>query len=204
MKYLYKIDYVDGTLNSTNLIYAPSVTDNILCMDFADVDYHKSLLSTKIRDYFFEREVSNLEKFKEYVWCPNVLDIQGKKIFLEFGKETLNNIVLDKTRNIDNECSDWQDQIRSTIHDIKKQQYYKVTLYPHCFFILNGTVKTIDFYGCVAFEDRMMPLDIIREMIGKDSVDRFTEATVSDKIDFKIFYDRLLTHHLFKYWPKLF
>ena len=52
MKYLYKIDYVDGTLNSTNLIYAPSVMDNMLCMDFADVDYHKNLLSTKIRDYF--------------------------------------------------------------------------------------------------------------------------------------------------------
>lgn len=204
MKYLYKIDYVDGTLNSTNLIYAPSVMDNMLCMDFADVNYHKNLLSTKIRDYFFERELENLKKFKDYTWCPNLLDIQGKKIFLEFGAETLNNIVLDKTRNIDNECPDWQNQIQSTLDDIKKQQYYKVTLYPHCFFILNGIIKTIDFYGCVAFEDRMMPLDIIREMIGKDSVDRFAEATVSDKIDFEIFYNKLLTHHLFKYWPKLF
>ena len=204
MKYLYKIDYVDGTLNSTNLIYAPSVTDNVLCMDFADVNYHKSLLSTKIRDYFFERELANLKKFKDHMWCPNLLGIQGKKIFLEFGVETLNNIVLDKTRNIDNECPDWQNQIQSTLDDIKKQQYYKVTLYPHCFFILNGIIKTIDFYGCVAFEDRMMPLDIIREMIGKDSVDRFAEATVSDKIDFEIFYNKLLTRHLFKYWPKLF
>jgi hypothetical protein len=204
MKYLYKIDYVDGTLNSTNLIYAPSVTDNVLCMDFADIGYHRNLLSTTIRDYFFERELANLKKFKDYDWCPNLLDIQEKKIFLEFGEETLNNIVLDNTRDIDNECPDWQNQIRSTIDDIKKQQYYKVTLYPHCFFILNGTIKTRDFYGCVAFEDRIMPLDIIREMIGKDSVDRFAEATVGNNIDFEIFYNRLLTHHLFKYWPKLF
>jgi hypothetical protein len=204
MKYLYKIDYVDGTLNSTNLIYAPSMKDNVLCMDFADDGYHKNPLSTKIRDYFFEREIFNLEKFKDYVWCPKVLDIQGKKIFVEFGKETLNNIVLDKTRDIDHECVNWQEQIRSIVDDIKQQQYYKVTLYPHCFFILNGTIKTIDFYGCVTFEDRMMPLDIIREMIGKDSVDRFTEATVGNTIDFEIFYNRLLTHHLFKYWPKLF
>jgi len=204
MKYLYKIDYVDGTLNSTNLIYAPLVKDNVLCMDFADNGYHKNLLSTKIRDYFFEREISNLEKFKDYVWCPKVLDIKGKKIFVEFGEETLNNIVLDNTRDIDHECVNWQEQIRSIVDDINKQQYYKVTLYPHCFFILNGTVKTIDFYGCVAFKDRMMPLDIIREMIGKDSVDRFNEAIVGNTIDFEIFYNRLLTHHLFKYWPKLF
>lgn len=206
--YLYKIDYKDHSICSTNLLYAPLINKekNILCMDFADVIYHKTPLSTRIREYFFDREVSNLKTFQEYKWCPRLLDIQGKKIFVELGtSETLNHIVMDKSRNLDQECIDWKDQIRAIISDIKQAEYYKVTLYPHCFAIDKfDNIQTIDFYGCVSFADRMMPLDFIREMIGKDSLDRFAEATIDDKIDFEIFYNRLLTYHLFKYWPELF
>jgi hypothetical protein len=206
-EYLYKIDYRDYSICATNLLYAPSINkeQNILRMDFADNAYYRNPLSEQIRDYFFEREVANLETFKNYSWCPTVIDIKGKQIFLDLGtNETLNHIVMDSTRNLNNECVNWKTQIRNIISDVNQAEYYKVTLYPHCFAIDKHTIKTIDFYGCVAFKDRMMPLEFISEMIGKDSVNRFAEATIGDKIDFEIFYNRLLEHHLFSYWPELF
>jgi hypothetical protein len=207
-EYLYKIDYKDSSVCSTNLLYAPLLNKEktVLCMDFADIVYHKTPLSTRIREYFFDREVSGLKAFSNYEWCPRLLDIQGKKIFIDLGtEETLNRIVMDKSRSLDRECIDWKDQIRTIISDVRQAEYYKVTLYPHCFAINKfNSIQTIDFYGCVSVADRMMPLEFIREMIGKDSVDRFAEATVDNNIDFEIFYNRLLTHHLFKYWPELF
>jgi len=206
-EYLYKIDYKDYSFCSTNLLYAPSINKekNILRMDFADNIYHRNTLSEQIRNYFFEQEVAGLETFRKYSWCPNLLDVQGKQIFLDLGAhETLNHIVMDESRNLDKECIDWKSQIRTVLADIEKAEYYKVTLYPHCFAISNNIIKTIDFYGCVGFKNKMIPLEFIKEMIGKDSIDRFAEATVGNKIDFEIFYNKLFTHHLVKYWPELF
>jgi len=206
-EYLYKIDYVDGTLNSTNLLYAPLINkeNNVLCMDFADTVYHKRPLGTSIREYFFDREVHNLEIFKKYKWCPNILDIQEKRIYIDLGaRETLNQIVMDKTRDLNSECYDWKKQIRTILDDINNEDHFKVTLYPHCFVTAKGLIKTTDFYGCIASKDRIMPIELVSELIGSESVHRFTEATIDGKIDFKIFYDRLITHHLFNYWPELF
>jgi hypothetical protein len=203
-EYLYKIDYKDQTLTSTNLLYAPKVNSDgrfVLRMDWEDLTYHKKQLKKELKDFFFKREIKYLFKFTKYEWCPAIMNISGPEIFLEFQKETLNNIVMDPTRNLDEECPTWKEQINKIVYDTEREGVYKMTLYPHCFFIHDGVVKTFDFYGCASFEEKLFPIDKIKDIIGQDSVDRFSEATTGDTIDFELFYKRLISHHLNSYWP---
>lgn len=201
--YLYKIDYKDRTLCTTNLLYAPKINAerSMLCMDWSDTGYHKKQIESELKQFFFKRELNHLSKFTKYDWCPVVYNISDLEIFLEYQTETLNNIVMDTSRNLDKECPTWKEQINNIVKDITNEGFYKMTLYPHCFFIQDGVVKTFDFYGCVSFDEQMFPIDKIKGIIGKDSVERFKEATVGNNIDFKMFFDRLKTYHLNSYWP---
>jgi hypothetical protein len=170
-------------------------------MDWSDTGYHKKQIESELKQFFFKRELNHLSKFTKYDWCPVVYNISDLEIFLEYQTETLNNIVMDTSRNLDKECPTWKEQINNIVKDITNEGFYKMTLYPHCFFIQDGVVKTFDFYGCVSFDEQMFPIDKIKGIIGKDSVERFKEATVGNNIDFKMFFDRLKTYHLNSYWP---
>lgn len=206
--YLYKIDYSDKTIVTTNMLYTPMVNKDrtIMCMIWDEKHPYQSKnkrLTADLVNFFFEREVIHLQRMQKFAWCPRILelDLDNRQIFIEWNTETINQVVLDPARSLDVECPTWKEQIFNIIKDILDDGYYKVALYPHCFFIdKTGMIKTFDFYSCVGVEERYIPVATLAGMIGDQSTGRFNRSTVGSNVDFKLFFEITMTEFLNKTW----
>lgn len=206
--YCYKIK--NGQKETTNLLYTPTKNDigDTLCMSWDPNNPYQAgndNLDQDLINFFFEREVRYLNTFKDRSWCPTIkeVDLENKKIFLEWNYESLNAVINDPNRNLTLECPDWKNQIFNILEDIDRSGYYKLALYPHCFFLSKeGVIKTIDFYSVIEKSYPFVERKIIEGMIGKDSTGRFDQATDSGVVNFKTFFEITMLHHLGKTWIK--
>lgn len=206
--YCYKIK--DNRLEPTNLLYSPTKNKNgdTLCMTWDSNDLYQSAnknLDHNLINFFFDREVRYLKIFKDRPWCPVIkqIDYENKKIFLEWNNESLNAIINDNNRDLDTECPTWEHQIFNMLSDINNSGYYKLALYPHCFFInKDGIIKTIDFYSMIEKSYPYVQRKIIEGMIGRDSMDRFNQATDNGMINFRKMFKTTMLYHLEKTWIK--
>jgi hypothetical protein len=204
-RYLYKKDYENGYDVTTNMLYTPLINPEgtIMCMLWDSKHLYQkdnTKLSDELINFCFNRELHHLTIMQKYHWAPKILTVNENRIYIEFNKETLNHIVLDPTRNLNIECPNWKDQIFNIIKDSLNEGYYKVALYPHCFFLKDSTVKTIDFYSCVGIKERYIEKSVISGLIGNNSVDRFKLSEDNGRIDFKKFFEITMTEFLSKTW----
>jgi hypothetical protein len=205
-KYFYKI--YETWEQPTNLLYTPLISPDgsMLCMKWDETEpYQKdnTRLTKELVDFFFERELKYLTTFQDRAWAPKLIDVDlpNRKIVIEFNNETLNHVIF-TGRDLDKICPDWKDQIFNILQDIVTSGYYKMALYPHCFFIdKNNQIKTIDFYGCLPQTERYLERSKIAGMIGNQSGNRFDEATTDGMIDFDFFFKQTISQHLAKAWP---
>lgn len=205
-KPFYKINPEDNNLIETNLIYTPLVSPsgNTFCMSFD----HSSKYQNKdlahwlperphytedMVKFFFDREVEYLTVFKDKAWAPKniTIDAEEQKIFFSWTGETCNQIVYGG-KSLNEALPDWKEQMATILKDIVRAGYYKTSLYPHCYFIDNGVLRTFDFYGCVHASDPYVKLDHIRGMIGETSGPRFVEATEGDKLNIEILFKQAM------------
>lgn len=205
-KYFYKI--VDGQPNTTNLLYTPMVneTGDVMCMLWDENSSYQenTRLTTDLVNFFFEREVKYLTAFQGKPWAPKLIDIDlnARKIFIEWNKETLNTIMFTPGRDLDKECPNWKEQIFEILKDVLDSGYYKMALYPHCFFIdTTGNVKTFDMYSTIERDNPFIERRLIEGMIGEQSQGRFNDSTSDGVINFETFFKITLTDHLSKTWP---
>ena len=160
------------------------------------------MFTEELLDFWFNKEVANLTKFSNKDYCPEIyyIDKQERKIFIEWTKEHCNEAVFDDNRNIDDECLDWKNQIKYIIKDIVNEGCYKCSLYPHCFYIKDGKVKTFDWYATFDSNDHHLNYDkYIKGMAGKNSAFRFQEAMEDDAVNFKTFFMQGIKKHI--KWP---
>ena len=81
--------------------------------------------------------------------------------------------------------------------------YYKMTLYPHCFYIdQNMQLKSFDFYACIEKAHPYIERFKIEGMIGTESINFFNDATINGVIDFNIFFKSTLISRLSNTWPE--
>ena len=205
-KYFYKI--ADGRLNTTNLLYTPLInnTQDIMCMWWDETSqYQKNThLTTDLVNFFFEREIKYLTAFQNKPWAPKMIDVdlKARKIFIEWNKETLNTIIFTPGRDLNKECPNWKEQIFEMLKDILDSGYYKMALYPHCFFIdASGRIKTFDMYSTIERDNPFIERNRIEGMIGEQSQGRFNDSTSEGIINFQTFFKITLTDHLSKTWP---
>lgn len=204
----YKIDPKENRLVRSNMLYTPLMNPerNVFCMYWdheneyqtkhgSREDFNKELI-----DFFFDREITHLEIFKNKSWAPTLLDIDinKKQIFFKWPGETCNNIIY-SGRSLKDYCINWQDQLESIITDIFNEGYFKLSLYPHCHFIENGVLKTFDFYGCVDRSYPFIEMDKIKGMVGPNSQQRFDEALSNNVVNLDILFRRALEKYIV--WP---
>ena len=192
---------------TSNMLYTPLVNPegNVMCMDWSlSSDYHKlnTTRTQELLDYFFAREVKYFNVFKDYSWAPKLLDISDDKIFIEWNQGTCNTILFEDNQDLTVVCNNWKDQLYNILKDIKDAGYYKMALYPHCFFLdKNNKLKTFDFYGCVEISYPYVERSKIEGIIGPDSGGRFHSATQGELINFEVFFKNTLQTHLGTIWP---
>jgi hypothetical protein len=209
----YKINPDNGRLIESNLIYTPLVSPDgkTFCMNFDHTHpYQNEEVKNYLQDrpfytkemvkFYFDREVRYREIFRNSTWAPKVLSIDYDRqlIFFRWSGKTCNNIIYDGL-GLDVECSDWRQQLSSIIKDIVTSGYYKITLYPHCFFVEDGILKVMDFYGCIEQSNPFINIEMVKGLIGKNSVNRFEEALHGTDLDIGFMFKRALT--TFVKWP---
>lgn len=204
-EYCYKM--YDGRIKTTNALYTPTTNSEgtVLCMHWDSNSTYQlnDRLTPQLVDFFFHREIKYLTIFQEKPYVPKILhiDYDNKKIFTEWNKNTLNTIMFVKKENLDDVCPNWKEQIYLILEDIIKSGYYKTALYPHCFYLDNGTIKTFDFYGCVEKNNPYVKLSDIEGMIGDDSVGRFASATADGFLNVETFFKNSIKTHMGSTWP---
>ena len=72
-KCYYKIDPVHKSLGASNMLYTPLInpTGDIMCMHYdisSPYQSHNIRLTEELMDFFFEREVTHINIFKDYKW----------------------------------------------------------------------------------------------------------------------------------------
>ena len=207
-KCYYKMS-MTGELTESNLLYTPTVNPkgNVMCMHYGNDDVYRKnvpILSEELIDWFFEREVKFLKELSYLDSTPEIyeIDYTNRKIFIEWNTETLSQIVNDSSRSLDNELPNWREQIENMLVNFKIHECYKMSLYPHCFYISKGgTLKTIDYYSVVPYSERFIERKIIEGIIGTEGAYRFDHSPDSGQIDFKKFFEITLNQHLTLYWP---
>lgn len=207
-KYYYKKDKVGGKVES-NLLYTPTVNsqDTVMCMHYCiDRDYRNNTpatLTSDLVEWFFEREAKFLTDLQHLKCTPEVYDIdyKNKKIFIEWNKETLSQIINDPNRSIDSELPNWKEQLQEVYKEIDNSKHYKLALYPHCFFVdKNEQMKTIDYYSVVPYDQQYIERKVIEGIIGVDSGSRFDNSTNNGLLDFKKFHEITVNKHIDTYW----
>jgi hypothetical protein len=201
----YKLN-PDGNPWPSNMLYTPTVNpeQTIMCAHYCiDPAYRPRETLTvpeDLIDWFFQRDVKFLNQLSHLKTTPILYDVDytNRKIFTEWNKETLSQILFTPGRSLDDELPDWKEQMKDFFISTKVNNFWKVSLYPNCFFISKDRVlKTIDNYGIVPYEERFMERKIIQGIIGKDGAYRFDQSTDNDGvIDFKKFFEITVTKHL--------
>jgi hypothetical protein len=175
------------------------------CIDLEYRTDDNTQANEELIQWFFEREVKFLNQLSHLKTTPVVydIDLKNRKVFIEWNKETLSQVLFTPGRNIDNEIPNWQEQIRDFLITAKENKFWKMALYPHCFYISKDNIlKTIDHYSVVPYEERFIERKIIEGVIGKHGAYRFDDSTDKNGfIDFKKFFEITVTTHLSMTWP---
>jgi len=208
MKYVRK--YKDGYPQETNLLYVPTTNDegNIMHCDWHfDLLYfgNRNPIEEQELEFFFERECKYLTSVQGKPWAPELYNIDKKNrtIDIEWNRESLNHIITDDTRDINVELPDWKEQIYNILSDLDNMGYYKMAIYPHCFFIdKNKQLKAIDYYSIVEKSDPLIPRNMLSGIIGDNSAKRFNDSTKDGMIDFTIFLEITMKDFLKNSWIK--
>jgi hypothetical protein len=193
----YKLDEM-GNPCITQMSYEPLLNPerNVLCMNFDPTNTYQDFMNTvgfipEIVYELFDREVAYINKFQKYAWAPEVLEVVDNKIFIRWYDNTCNDII-----NTGGELpSDWKEQLHTILQDQLNESVYKITQYPHCFYVNNGRLHTIDLHACFSFDDCLVPYSKIKGMIHKTTEHRIAEALDNDLVDMReMFLNSLRTH----------
>lgn len=202
-KLYYKTHPTENKLTTTQMCYEPRVNldGSVFCMNFS---YPNEYQSNQLRmeytedfvNFMFKREVEHLEKFSNYKWAPEVLDVVDNKIFIKWYRGTCNDMIY-KTKNLP---STWKEDIESVIMEQYSNGILKSSLYPHShYYDDNGTLRTIDFYTCVEVDNPFLNYNDIKSLIGTDTT-RFDDCIKDGIVNIsKIFESGLL---YYSNWPE--
>ena len=150
-------------------------------------------------DWFWKNEIDNLLKYKDKPYTPKIIDIdyRTKRVFFEWQGETCNEIIY-SGRNLDNYCNKWKEQLHFIMTDLFKEGTYKLTMYPHCHFIKDGQMQTIDWYGCVPVNDPFIDAEYMDGIIHESAKFRLVEtgAIVNNKYNLEIMFQRSMQEHV--------
>jgi hypothetical protein len=186
--------------------YEPLVNSEgtVFCKNYDHTtEYHKGmgqrpLYTKEVVKWFFDNEVRNIERFSNKPYAPEVLDIDytNQKIFIKWYKVSCNEIVYGQPEW----PIEWLDMLKDIMVDQYKEGYYKLTMYSHCHYITDtGTMKAIDWYGCVPADKPLVPVSCMDAIIHDTAKFRLEETgpAADNFYNMETMFKRGLQEHVF-------
>ncbi len=157
MKYDYYWNNIPGVgLSRNNLIYTSLISEDkktFVQWYFNDVNYHKDqneVVDPALMKAKWNREICYLYQMSQY--CPDLvpkikeIDILEKKIYLEIDGLDFWNRAGCLTENYDSVLPDWQEQMLNIIQTYRDLGWYKFSMHPSSYFVVDGKLKSINYF----------------------------------------------------------
>lgn len=152
-----------------NLIYTSLASKDIFCQwYYNDEGYHgghNQVVDPTLMDEKFEREVKFLKLMsKEYPQHVPVFSVDEKerKVYLEIEGPDMWERAGCTGKDYSSVLPDWKDQMLEIIQAHKDLGIYKYSMHPSSYFIVNGKLKSINyFFTYSADEDDLTPMDVM-------------------------------------------
>ena len=157
MKYEYYWNDIPGVgLSRNNLIYTSFISEDkktFVQWYFNDVNYHKDqneVIDPALMKDKWNREICYLYQMSRYYpdLVPKIknIDILEKKIYLEIDGLDFWNRAGCLTENYDSVLPDWQEQMLNIIQAYKDLGWYKFSMHPSSYFVVDGKLKSINYF----------------------------------------------------------
>lgn len=190
MKYEYYYNNVPGEgLQRNNLIYTSLISKDkktFVQWFYNDGVYHggkNEVIDPNKMYEKWQREIKFLtEMSKNYPYLvPEILDIDynNMKIYLKINGVDFWNRAKCTTNNYNQVASDWQDQMLEIIRAHKNLNLYKYSMHPSSYFLINGQLKSINYFFCyhetegpISIEEHSSHIHSNRQKIMRDKVEK--------------------------------
>lgn len=156
MNYNYYWNDVPGIgLCRNNLVYTSLMSEDkkvFVQWFYNDGEYHKGqneVLDPKLMGEKFNREIYYLKIMKKNYpdLVPDYsLDLDDRKVFLQVDGKDFWNSAKCSVENYSNVISDWKQQMLDILEKHKNLGLFKFSLHPSSYFIINGKLKSINYF----------------------------------------------------------
>jgi hypothetical protein len=157
MNFTYYYNNVpDKGLCRNNLIYTSLISEDkktFVQWYFNDAIYHNSenqVVHPELMEEKWNREVKYLTMMQKYFpqHVPEIIDIDEneKKIYLSINGPDFWELANCTTKNYDHVLPDWQEQMLEILKAHKNLNLYKFSLHPSSYFIVDGKMKSINYF----------------------------------------------------------
>jgi hypothetical protein len=192
----------DGELCLAQQTYEPLISPDrtVFCANYDWQNKYQRLYETRdlyneeVCEWFFQNEVNHLLKFKHKQYAPNILDIdyKNKKIFFEWNGYTFNEM-LHRGEHVE-----WREPLKNIMLDLVHEGIYKLTMYPHCHFLdKSGTMKTIDWYGCISSSNPLIETKYMDAIVHETARFRLNETVRTEThYNLEVMYQQSMRNHV--------
>jgi len=176
-QYYYNITPEAGKVRN-NLVYTSLISEDkktFVQWYHNDTEYHMGMnevVDPELMEAKWLREVNFLtqmrNKYPELI--PEILEINFRdhKIYLrvdgvDFWQQSLDNAI-----TFDQVLPDWQDQMLNIISAHKSLNLYKYSLHPNSYFIVDGRLKSINYFFTYRGDEPLITIEEHRSHISKN------------------------------------
>jgi len=188
MKYDYYYNHVPGEEPSrNNLIYTSLVSKDLKTFVqwyYNDTEYHKGqneVVDPKLMDEKFHRELHFLHNMAYHnpTMVPEILEVNipERKIYLKIDGPDFWNLANCTTANYDSVLPDWQEQMLAILQAHRDRGWYKYSLHPSSYFVVDGKLKSINYFftyssneGPISIADHSSHIYSARQQIMQEQV----------------------------------
>ena len=157
MKYDYYWNNIPGVgLTRNNLIYTSLISEDkktFVQWYFNDVNYHKDqneVVDPDKMELKWLREINYITQMRNTYsdLIPKILkiDLDHKKLYLEIDGLDFWNRAGCLIENYDSVLPDWQEQMLNIIQTHRNLGWYKFSMHPSSYFIVDGKLKSINYF----------------------------------------------------------
>lgn len=190
MEFNYYYNHVPGEEPSrNNLIYTSLISNDkktFVQWYYNDTEYHKGqneVVDSVLMESKWIREVNYLtqmrNKHPELVPTIKNIDLDSKKLYLEIDGVDFWNRASCSIENYNSILPDWQEQMLNIIQQHRDLGWYKFSMHPSSYFIVNGKLKSINYFftyhkneGPISIADHASHIYSSRQEVMREQIKR--------------------------------
>jgi len=190
-KYYYNFTPEHGKVRN-NLVYTSLISQDqktFVKWFHNDTEYHQGkneVVDISLMNDKWNREVKFLTKMTNRFpnLVPEVLDIddKNKKIYLRIDGVDFWQKHYDLNVNYDKVISDWREQTLRILEAHKNLGFYKISLHPSSYFLVDGCLKSINYFFCYDVDESKVKFEDFRTHISKNRQEKLEKQFINEKI----------------------